>query len=1110
MNDSELLKEFVERDNQSAFRTVMERHLPLVYGTARRTLANSALAEDVTQTVFLLLARKARADMKLAGWLYNTTRFVAARALRSELRRARREQEAASMNDPDPTWQNVVPKLDDALASLSETDRSAILFRFFEQQGLREVGEALGVSEEAAKKRVARALDKLRRILGRRGIDVSAGALVAGLTYEASALPAGLAGNLTAATLAKIASAETTGLLVEVLAALRWAKIKLFGTAAAGIAIIALLVPAVSTRWARSQDTTATQSSSRETSLVTAATPGVRTDPTRFRGLRLTVLDETSDQPVPGAEVTHTLMAWGDDNTPLTPMRTDANGVAQVRIPTWLPEPTPREQFEVFIHANAYARKSIMWLSTTGGVLAIVTNDYTVKLERGIALSGTVVEESGQPLFGVLVGAIGNDYRGSVSYRNHEGVIVSPPEFRVEELGTYSAQASATGPNAIITDYQGRFELPHCPRNLEGLHLDFVLPDGSRRKFRTPMGARLSTESLPEISIQELRSGTARFVIARGVTVEGLVVDANGEPVSGATVTESILVGNVRELARNKTDQFGQFRLENRPAREVILSAMGGGHATLSGVVNIQRDMKPLRLQLPVEQPLRGTVLDESGQPIEDAKIYVPDYRNDGIALEWKGRTDAEGRFIWRAAPTNELVVFVEASGYTERQARVQSSASNNVITLVSGIMDTIRITGRVTDDSSGEPVERFKAQVHAGGATLPEYLKHAVEGRDGVFEAIVPVKVFDGGINGGWVLQIVADGYDPHMSTRYYVAEGDKHLEVKLDAGGTIEGVVLAPDGAMAANAALAIAQQGESALAHRNGELSPHRTDGRSDATGHFRLTKPLKALTLVVFHESGWAVAPVRTGRQELRVQLQPWARVEGVLMRGGKPLAREGIALHSLAKVADHTLQVLYNTSTDSEGGFAFERVPEGEFNVSWNPIRWRMKDMPNLYTLEQTVTVRSGDIRRTILGEAGVTVAARLELPTWLAGHSLTNVRALLWKGLPTPPLPNPSRYATRASLNAAILNHHRDSAALAAKRSQQHYLGDVAPDGMVVFPDIPPGRYILEAELFDFGATKRLRFNEVPVAARLVTSVTIRAESEGAVELGEFVLSSAN
>jgi hypothetical protein len=233
------------------------------------------------------------------------------------------------------------------------------------------------------------------------------------------------------------------------------------------------------------------------------------------------------------------------------------------------------------------------------------------------------------------------------------------------------------------------------------------------------------------------------------------------------------------------------------------------------------------------------------------------------------------------------------------------------------------------------------------------------------------------------------------------------------------------------------------------------------------------------------------------------------VEGVLLRGGKPLVNESIALHSLAKVADHSLQVLCGTGTDKEGRFSFPRVPEGEFEVSWNPNRWRMKDMPNLYTAQQIVTVRSGEAKTITLGDEGVTVTARLQLPNWLAGHSLTNVRALLWKGLPTPPLPNPSQYATSASLNTAILNRHCDPTVLAAKRSQRHYLGEVAPDGTVVFPDIPPGRYTLEAKLFDFGATKRLRFNEVPVGGQVLTVVTVPADSSE-VELGDFVLSSAN
>jgi hypothetical protein len=156
-----------------------------------------------------------------------------------------------------------------------------------------------------------------------------------------------------------------------------------------------------------------------------------------------------------------------------------------------------------------------------------------------------------------------------------------------------------------------------------------------------------------------------------------------------------------------------------------------------------------------------------------------------------------------------------------------------------------------------------------------------------------------------------------------------------------------------------------------------------------------------------------------------------------------------------------------------------------------------------------VTVRSGEAKAITLGEEGVTVTARLQLPTWLTGHSPTNVRALLWKGLPTPALPNPSQYATSASLNDAILNHHRNPAVLAAKRSQRHYLGDVAPDGTVVFPDVPPGRYTLEAKLFDFGPTKRLRFDEVPVAAQAIAAVSV-PEGENEIALGDFVLSSAN
>src|SRR5581483_7173983 len=124
MSDPELINQFIAGESEAAFRELVQRHLPLVAGTARRITGNAALAEEITQTVFILLARKARSlgdRTVLPGWLYRTTCFVAARALRSEQRRHRREQEAVSMqthHDPDPGWKQTAARLDDALNRL--------------------------------------------------------------------------------------------------------------------------------------------------------------------------------------------------------------------------------------------------------------------------------------------------------------------------------------------------------------------------------------------------------------------------------------------------------------------------------------------------------------------------------------------------------------------------------------------------------------------------------------------------------------------------------------------------------------------------------------------------------------------------------------------------------------------------------------------------------------------------------------------------------------------------------------------------------------------------------------------------------------------------------
>ncbi len=205
-----MLRQYSERRAEGAFGELVRRHVDLVYSAALRMVRDAQLAEDVTQSVFMALARSARklSDCAvLSGWLYRTTQNLAANAIRSDVRRRAREEEAAAMNDllsaePDVTWEQVAPHLDAALIELSEPDRDALLLRYFERKSAREMSQVLGTSEEAAQKRLNRAMDRLRELLARRGITTAASALVLLISANAvQAAPPGLALSITAAVL---------------------------------------------------------------------------------------------------------------------------------------------------------------------------------------------------------------------------------------------------------------------------------------------------------------------------------------------------------------------------------------------------------------------------------------------------------------------------------------------------------------------------------------------------------------------------------------------------------------------------------------------------------------------------------------------------------------------------------------------------------------------------------------------------------------------------------------------------------------------------------------------------------------------------------------------
>jgi len=248
-DDMELVRQYADHQGENAFATLVSRHINLVYSAAWRQVRDPHLAEEVTQTVFIILARKAGSLSPrtiLPGWLFRTVRYTASAALKQEARRQHREQEAymesaALVSETGPLWEQLSPLLDEAMSALREQDRDALVLRYFENKSLREVGAALGVDDQAAHKRIMRSLEKLRAFFARRGVVLTAVAIGGAMAANSvQAAPATLAVTVTAAAAKGAAtSSSTLTLLKGALKIMAWTKAKTAIVIGAGLLLAA-------------------------------------------------------------------------------------------------------------------------------------------------------------------------------------------------------------------------------------------------------------------------------------------------------------------------------------------------------------------------------------------------------------------------------------------------------------------------------------------------------------------------------------------------------------------------------------------------------------------------------------------------------------------------------------------------------------------------------------------------------------------------------------------------------------------------------------------------------------------------------------------------------
>jgi RNA polymerase sigma factor (sigma-70 family) len=246
--DMQLVREYACQKCEDSFAILVSPHINMVYSVALREVRNAHNAEEITQAVFLALSRKAaslRDATVVSAWLFQTTRLTAANFKRSEMRRTRRDQEAFMQSTLEESgedlWRKIGPTLNDAIAGLAQKERDALLLRFMEGKNLKEVGVTLGVTEEAAKKRVARAVEKLRRFFSAHGVAVSTDGLGGAMqAHSVQVAPSALAAAIIAQAFNQTAVTSSTFMLIKTtMKLMTWAKMKA-ALVASAVAVLAV------------------------------------------------------------------------------------------------------------------------------------------------------------------------------------------------------------------------------------------------------------------------------------------------------------------------------------------------------------------------------------------------------------------------------------------------------------------------------------------------------------------------------------------------------------------------------------------------------------------------------------------------------------------------------------------------------------------------------------------------------------------------------------------------------------------------------------------------------------------------------------------------------
>ena len=1050
MDDMVLVREYLTRRSDDAFTALVERHGSLVYSAALRQSSDPNLAEEITQAVFILLARKCHSfgpNVVLSGWLYRTTRFAVLDALKSQRRRRERELEAAQMNadgDDDSRWEQIAPLLDEAMTELGEKDRDAVLLRFFQRKPLAEVGVALGMNEDAARKRVTRAVDKLKSFFARRGVTISAATIGAVLTERSiQATPQTLLASISRAARGSVAKPATLALANATAGLILWAQLKmvLCWCGVAAVLLATVIVTASSTshkavafnppkpatnRLAALRATRQSTATNNNVAQVEGPSPAT----TNHQTLTFRVIDAESEEPLAGVRV-RVVDSGTNGEAKNEKLETNKEGETLIKRPA-------SGGLRIYVSAEKHVPKVLSWSE------AIPSGSYTMRLERGTAIAGKVVDESQQPIAGVKI------------------------EFQSMDYDTQKTENTAFGSDSsAMTDADGYWTCDKIPRNTTKQSLTLT-----HRDFATISTQAKTTGGDATNNVTMMHSGG---------TVSGTVTDSQGKPVQSAAVRE--VHSQARPKGSTKTDAQGHYVLHHLPFGEANIVVQAKELAPQLATVQATNAPAELNFQLTPGKIFRGHVTDEKGVAITNALVQT-DWDNQGLRkVEWSTRTDAEGRFEWNGAPEEPLLYWIEAPGYSWiRMTAFKADGTDHHITLSNTKGQRLKIIGTVLDAETGKAIQDFeilrgsKPDVVVAGPPLPTEFSSAGRGSHGKFELNIDPRGRDRGL----AIQIRTDGYLPVVLE---AKSNGEPIVFNLQKGNGPAGVVLLPDGTPAANATVFAYEDTLSVYIEKPGvfrDLGTSTPDHQqTDAEGRFAFKPKLNPRGLIAIQDGGFA--DVWMDRFDGHsIVLQPWGVVEGTLFVGNQPAAGETIMLSSVHYRSGEngrlysSLSLWLKAVTDAEGRFRIEKVPPGERKIAHQLKRLEGETGRFIDLHTQIINVKPGATTQVSIGGRGRPVVGKVtmannEVGEW--GRTPAQLKVKL-PALPFSP-PSPSAFKSETELMAAWKKYADASrtywtSAEGQQRDrhqqQSSYTVLIGADGSFRFDDIPAGEYELSIE----------------------------------------------